>query len=182
MFVPLISHPQSPPEAVHSVSVECLEQTGSGLTLRYLVTGDISKLVLAAPAIPERSHRLWQHSCFEIFLKGAGEEHYEEYNFSSSGAWAAYRFTNRRTGMADVGQPAVPLIECEAGADHFTMTVRFKDIVPQNSRSMLLGLSVIIEETSGCFSYWAIAHPNGPADFHHPDCFALSYPFEDVRP
>jgi hypothetical protein len=34
-----------------------------------------------------------------------------------------------------------------------------------------LGLSALIEETSGRKSYWALAHPPGKADFHHPDCF-----------
>jgi len=35
-----------------------------------------------------------------------------------------------------------------------------------------LGLSALIEEPSGHKSYWALAHPPGKADFHHPDCFA----------
>jgi len=34
-----------------------------------------------------------------------------------------------------------------------------------------LGLSAVIEETSGRKSYWALAHPPGKADFHHADCF-----------
>jgi hypothetical protein len=36
-----------------------------------------------------------------------------------------------------------------------------------------LGLSAIIEEASGQRSYWALAHPPGKPDFHHPDSFAL---------
>jgi hypothetical protein len=36
-----------------------------------------------------------------------------------------------------------------------------------------LGLSAIIEEASGRRSYWALAHPPGKPDFHHPDSFAL---------
>ena len=35
-----------------------------------------------------------------------------------------------------------------------------------------LGLSALIEDTSGHKSYWALAHPSGQADFHHSDCFA----------
>jgi hypothetical protein len=34
-----------------------------------------------------------------------------------------------------------------------------------------LNLSAVIEEKSGRKSYWALAHPPGKADFHHPDCF-----------
>jgi hypothetical protein len=38
---------------------------------------------------------------------------------------------------------------------------------------LLLGLSAVIEETSGAKSYWALAHPPGRPDFHHADGFAL---------
>lgn len=36
-----------------------------------------------------------------------------------------------------------------------------------------VGLSAVIEETDGTKSYWALRHPPGKPDFHHPDCFAL---------
>jgi hypothetical protein len=39
-----------------------------------------------------------------------------------------------------------------------------------------VGLSVVIEESSGRKSYWALAHPPGKADFHHSDCFACELP------
>jgi hypothetical protein len=38
-----------------------------------------------------------------------------------------------------------------------------------------LGLSALIEETSGRKSYWALAHPPGKPDFHHADCFAHEF-------
>jgi hypothetical protein len=36
-----------------------------------------------------------------------------------------------------------------------------------------LGLSAVIEEERGMLSYWALKHPTGRPDFHHPDAFAL---------
>jgi hypothetical protein len=38
-----------------------------------------------------------------------------------------------------------------------------------------LGLSAVIEETSGHKSYWALAHPPGRPDFHHSDCFVYEF-------
>jgi hypothetical protein len=38
-----------------------------------------------------------------------------------------------------------------------------------------IGLAAVIEETSGHKSYWALAHPQGKADFHHSECFALEF-------
>ena len=43
-----------------------------------------------------------------------------------------------------------------------------------------VALSAVIEETDGAKSYWALAHPPGPPDFHHPDCFALTLPAPDT--
>src|SRR3546814_9971873 len=37
-----------------------------------------------------------------------------------------------------------------------------------------VALSAVIEETDGTKSYWALRHPPGKPDFHHPDCFALA--------
>ena len=40
----------------------------------------------------------------------------------------------------------------------------------------MLAVSAVIEETDGTKSFWALRHPPGPPDFHHPDCFALTLP------
>ncbi len=39
-----------------------------------------------------------------------------------------------------------------------------------------LGLSAVLEMKDGSLSYWALAHPPGKPDFHHPDSFALTLP------
>jgi hypothetical protein len=36
-----------------------------------------------------------------------------------------------------------------------------------------IGLSAVIEDRDGSLSYWALRHPHGKPDFHHPDAFAL---------
>lgn len=40
----------------------------------------------------------------------------------------------------------------------------------------LANIAAVIEEADGTKSYWALAHPPGPPDFHHPDCFVLELP------
>lgn len=39
-----------------------------------------------------------------------------------------------------------------------------------------IGLSAVIEEIDGTKSYWALAHPDGPPDFHDPTCFIARLP------
>ncbi|MDF7777123.1 DOMON-like domain-containing protein [Sphingomonas sp. AOB5] len=43
-------------------------------------------------------------------------------------------------------------------------------------RDWEMGISAVIEEADGTKSYWALKHPAGKPDFHHPDCFALELP------
>jgi hypothetical protein len=39
-----------------------------------------------------------------------------------------------------------------------------------------MGLTAVIEEADGTRSFWALAHPPGEPDFHHPDCILLELP------
>ncbi len=47
---------------------------------------------------------------------------------------------------------------------------------PKGEGRRRIGLSAIIEDRDGAKSYWALAHPPGAPDFHHPDCFTAQLP------
>ncbi|MBE0621784.1 MAG: hypothetical protein IH605_14415, partial [Burkholderiales bacterium] len=36
-----------------------------------------------------------------------------------------------------------------------------------------LALAAVIEDAAGVLSYWALRHPPGAPDFHHPHAYAL---------
>jgi hypothetical protein len=42
--------------------------------------------------------------------------------------------------------------------------------------SLALALSAVVEDEHGGLSYWALKHPPGKPDFHHPDLFVLHLP------
>jgi hypothetical protein len=174
MILPLVRHVDAPFAAVSQMSVEITRTTTGDLSLRYVVKGDIAQILLAEPAPPERSHQLWRHSCFEIFIRMPGEAGYHEYNFAPSSHWAAYGFDDRRLGMhnLEIGHP--PVIEAQRTASEFILTASLASLDLLRDASWQIGLSVIIEESSGGLSFWALAHPKGAADFHHEDCFALT--------
>jgi hypothetical protein len=46
--------------------------------------------------------------------------------------------------------------------------------------SLRLALSAVVEEERGVLSYWALKHPPGKPDFHHPDAFMLELEPLDV--
>lgn len=115
---------------------------------------------------PVRTDGLWRHTCFEAFVAGAGPA-YREFNFAPSGAWAAYAFDDHRSGMRDV--EAAPSVGWQDGN-------LIAEVAVPIAGDWRLNLTAVIEETDGTKSYWALAHPDGPPDFHDPACFVLALP------
>jgi len=128
--------------------------------------------------VTSRSDQLWRHTCFEAFVRASAGASYYEFNFAPSTQWAAYRFSGYRTGMRVASEIGAPAIDVNSNDDCYTLQValalgRLTEL-PRNA-PWRLGLSALIEDTSGCKSYWALAHPPGKPDFHHADCFAYEY-------
>ena len=175
MDVRLNRHVDTPCEAVTGIGVAVTRDDGGLLSLTYRVEGIVSDVRWPQRAAPLRTDGLWKHSCFEALLRVAGAPAYREVNLSPSLQWAAYAFDARRTGMRPDMTMAAPSIETVATPGSFEL--RAVLACPDDKDAPWhLGLSAVIEETSGRKSYWALAHPPGPPDFHHEDCFALQIP------
>ena len=164
-------HPESVSGAVGSVAVDVLRPRPDLLGRRYVVRGRIADLALP-PAVPSaRADELWEHTCFEAFLTEDHVAGYSELNVSPSTQWAGYWFAGYRARRQIAHLPP-PRIEVDSSDDELAVRVALR-LTPGGRR---LGLSAIVEELSGNKSYWALAHPPGAPDFHHPDCFALELP------
>lgn len=172
----LTPHPQHPTSAISKIEVEILRPDHGALTLGYVVTGAIDALRFPARKSAERADELWRQTCFEAFVAESGRA-YRELNFAPSGQWAAYAFDGYREGMRDA-PIARPRIETLEARNRYELRVQLAidGGLKQGSR---LGLSAVIEGNDGRKSYWALAHPSGEPDFHHPDCFALELPSAD---
>jgi hypothetical protein len=170
-------HPDSRCFAAVRVEVAVARPRTDRLELSYVVTGKISDIRMP-PVVPAtRADDLWQHTCFEAFVRASSDPSYCEFNFAPSTQWAAYRFDSYRSGMraAEIGAPQIGV---RSGPDSYTLQATLElDRAPDLSRevSWHLGLSALIEDTSGGMSYWALAHPPGKPDFHHTDGFALEF-------
>src|SRR5262245_39318490 len=171
-------HPDSRCLTSAHVEVVVDHLQADNLLLSYIVTGRINE-VRIPPVVPtSRRDQLWQHTCFEAFVRASGGAGYYEFNFAPSTQWAAYRFSGYRTGMRVASEIDAPVIEVESKSDSYTLQVslalgRLADLT--RNGPWRLGLSALIEDTSGCKSYWALAHPPGKPDFHHADCFAYAF-------
>ena len=169
-------HPSSRIAAGTVVEAEVTRRQAT-LSLRYIVTGN--DLLVPSPTASTRTDKLWRHTCFEAFVQAISAAGYYEFNFAPSTQWAAYRFTGYRAGMGAVGAIEAPDLRTETADGHFELTALLAlDGLPDLpiDTSWKIGLSAVIEDVTGSLSYWALAHPVGKPDFHHPDCFSLELP------
>jgi hypothetical protein len=170
----LILHPDSRCAAVARIAVDAVRRRPGGLALRYAVTGKMGDLRLPPAAAPLRADQLWRHTCFEAFVRPPSGSAYYEFNFTPSRQWAAYRFADYRRNMSAAGRMTVPAIAVHATAEDFMLEAALElDELPglAPDAPWRLGLAAVIEEADGRISLWALAHPPGRADFHHPDGF-----------
>jgi hypothetical protein len=169
-------HPDSHSVAVASIDVEIARPRAGSLTVAYIVTGQMSSIRMPPAAASARGNGLWRHTCCEAFI--CASTGYYELNFSPSGQWAAYGFSSYRSGMRIADEISGVPIEMRSSAGGFALQASLDlDRLPGMPRglSWRLGLSAVIEDTDGGMSYWALAHPPGAPDFHHPDGFACEF-------
>ena len=175
-------HPDSPCRAAIRVEAEAVRLPAGGLQLSYVVIGRIGALRLPPVAATERGEELWRHSCFEAFVAAPPGAGYYEFNFAPSTQWAVYGFDSYRSAMR-VLESAAPRIAVQSSPERYVLHAAVN--LPGSSHGpwrgtwrgpWRLALAAVIEDTSGDKSYWALAHPPGKPDFHHPDCFACELP------
>jgi hypothetical protein len=168
-------HPHSHCLAVTRIEVQVAHSRSRGLELTYTVIGQIGDIAIPPVAASARGDNLWQHTCFEAFVRGSDAVGYYELNFAPSTLWSACRFTGYRTGMCEVAEISAIPIDVWSKPDsyvlHASVEIDRLSALPLDT-SWRLGLSAVIEETFGAKSYWALAHPPGNPDFHHATGFA----------
>ena len=172
----LLRHADSLTDSVRAIDVALDWSEPPVLRLRYSIVGDMSRLRIPRPSSSGRQDGLWKYTCFEAFVKGPAEAYYE-FNFSPSRQWAAFRFEAYRQAMAQLNLSSPPGIHAEFLPGGFTLeaVVDLKGLDHADPGSHIrLGLAAVIEQRNGSLSYWALHHPPGKADFHHPDGFALA--------
>jgi hypothetical protein len=156
----------------------------NALVVSYRLNADISQLRIPAPAGSSRVDGLWQHTCFEAFVRVKDSPAYFEFNFSPSGEWAAYGFRAYRDGGRLDDAVSAPEISVQKFFNQLKLaaTIRLAQfLLVQPGMLLRLGLSAVVEASDGTLSYWALNHPAAKPDFHHPDSFALELAVPDAK-
>jgi hypothetical protein len=173
----LTSHPSTPTDTVRRLDAEVDRRPDGLLFVTFRLVGQLDRLRIPAAGVPRLGARLWAHTCFEAFVAVADAAAYHEFNFAPSGEWTVYAFSRYREG-GPVHDPALaPGIVVRRTENQLELVAQapLSHLSPRHRDAVLrLGLAAVVEAQDGTHSYWALRHPPGRPDFHHPDAFAVT--------
>lgn len=170
----LSCHSSTPEPEVASIEAAVLLPDDGSIALAYTLYGRTDSLDIPEPRPPVFRDELWRRTCFEVFLKPGEGPAYLEFNFSPSGEWAAYAFTAYRVGITPLALRNAPLLQWQREAARLELIATLPaEALIADKEGMRIALSAVIEEQSGTITWWALKHPVGQPDFHHPESFVL---------
>ena len=145
-----------------------LEDTG--LHIAYRLDAPLADLIIPGVDRPSngRMDRLWEHTCFELFLGSDNSSGYREFNLSPSGAWNVYSFTGYRSGMKP--EPLFKTLPFDVGTvtdSRLELSLSIDPAFISGASNTLIGLSAVLAHVSGEKSFWALSHPGSTPDFHN---------------
>jgi hypothetical protein len=114
---------------------------------------------------------LWNATCFEAFLRPAGQDKYYEFNFSLKPGWNAYAFETYREP-----QPPTATKNFELKSMEWITTTKTLKVILHNKteyRKFNISLTTILQEKNGNKHYMALAHKGSKPDFHLAESFTL---------
>jgi len=170
----LLCHPTSPCRAVKAAKVSAELIDNGTLALRYQLDCNPADILLPVTQPATAADDLWQHTCCEAFIAAGDGREYREFNFSPSGQWANYRFTDYRARDTAFIAPATPQITVHSRDDGLQLDALLgREMLPV-AAAWKIGLSIVIEAADGSKSYWALAHCAAQPDFHRRQSFTLT--------
>ena len=143
------------------------------LNLKYLVS-NLAAIVIPIPtANPTRQYDLWEHTCFEFFLRLKNTDKYWEFNLSPSGNWNVFRFLKYRHDIAEETVfDSLPFNLQQINILELDLEVNLNQIIDPK-QDLEVGITAVIENQDAQLSYWALNHPASKADFHNRASFAI---------
>ena len=145
------------------------------LKLTYLLQGQDKIIIPTADPSLSRLFDLWDHTCFEFFLGLAGTTQYWEFNLSPTGDWNVFRFPDYRQDIAEEMTFITLPFQIVQQSDKLRLDVKIDlTTIISDQQKLNIGITSVIEDREHQLSYWALAHPDVRADFHHRDSFTIS--------
>lgn len=150
------------------------------LIVEYQLIGDLKHVQIPEQRAPEGEGRrvigLWNHTCFELFIKRRGGPDYLEFNFSPNGDWNCFYFEDYRSDIQEWRKFIAPkgIITREKRTFSARFWIPLAQLPALFQANHELGLSpaaVVLYKYHP--HYFANKHPDEVANFHHPESFTF---------
>ncbi|MDA1247166.1 MAG: DOMON-like domain-containing protein [Cyanobacteria bacterium] len=150
----------------------------NNMQISYYLEGELSQLRIPNCAAQSlRQDLLWQCTCLEFFLAAAGNDDYWEYNLSPTGYWNVYHLESYRQGLAEESAYKQLPFNVTRGDQQLSLSLTCalppSLVTPKCAAGLEVGVSAVLQSSSGELNYWAVAHPSSEPDFHHRAGFCL---------
>ena len=163
-----------------SVSLETeMNVTTDSVFISYKVTGDLASVDLGTGS-PKHARviKLWEKTCFELFIKDS-KGSYIEFNFSPEFEWNAFYFSKKGDPLTEYARVDSVKMDILLSLEVFHLIVEVdKKKFPDGfftSGELSAGITSVIKEKSGRISYWALSHEDTRPNFHHFDSFKYKF-------
>ena len=160
-----------------SVSIEgVVSRLDSRLNIQYILNSLTAIIIPETNKIPQRRYELWEHTCFEFFVRIKDTTKYWEFNLSPSRNWNVFRFLDYRSNISEEhafdALPFTVVRDLDLESLIVEANIDLNRIVAAN-KNLEVAISTVVENRDGELSYWALTHPKNQADFHHQDSFTI---------
>jgi hypothetical protein len=151
-----------------------LERKDSVISIRYEIRGNVASLQIpSSKQTPERLDGLWNHTCCEAFISKDGHNAYKELNFSPSGDWNVYSFTNYQEGHQLDSDLKILSQQFIVDTNKLSLVVAI-DVGQELERAQLnVGITTVLQLKDNSITYWAVSHEAERPDFHVRKSFSI---------
>ena len=152
------------------IELNCeLNTNEESLFISYKLTGDLNSIDLGSGrSLHNRVIKLWEKSCFELFIKN-NKDNYIEFNFSPEFEWNTFYFKKKGDALAEYQKMDSIKPDILLSNDVFHLIVELdKKKFPDGffESELTAGITSVIKEKNGKLSYWALSHEDSRPNFH----------------
>ena len=155
-----------------AITIDCeLNETQESIFISYKLQGELSHIDLGE-GVPHHARvmKLWEKSCFELFIKNA-EGNYIEFNFSPEFEWNCFYFTKKGDTLLEYFVMDQLKLDILLSLDVFHLIAeldkkKFPKLFFMNNSELKAGITCVIKEKNKKLSYWALSHHDTRPNFH----------------
>ena len=152
-----------------------LQLSKTQLNISFQLTGSINALQLPEESsTPSRTDKLWENTCFEVFVARPQDQNYWEYNISPSHNWAVFHFTEYRSAKSDeLSVDKIMIKSHSVSPNQYQIHSNLPLPEALHGKNLQIGVSTILRDRQNSIYYYALAHLRQNPDFHDRNCFTL---------